>query len=133
MAKSYSDMTPAERIRDRITKNRRIEESGFSGNAGLSLDGIVHQLDAHKQRATYGAVAELVGALPRGLMTGRPKTPTCSWVVAATSGTESRRGFPTGYSVNQIHPDCYRQICDADDNIIESAEDLREWLLGRRK
>jgi len=128
MAKSYSDMTPAERIRDRIAKNRRIEESVFSGSAGPSLDGIVQQLDAHRQRATYGAVAELVGVLPRGLMSGRPKTPRYSWVVAATSGAESRRGFPTGYSVNQIHPDCYRQICEGDDNVIDSADVLREWL-----
>jgi hypothetical protein len=132
MAKSYSDMTPAERIRDRIAKNRRIEESVFLGNAGLSLDGIVHQLDARKQRATYGAVAELVGVLPRGLMAGRPKTPKYSWVVAATIGTDSRRGFPTGYSVNQIHPDCYRQIWEGDDNIIDSAAVLREWLSQRK-
>lgn len=128
MAKSFSDMTPAERIRDRIAKNRRIEESLTSGNAGLSLDGIVHQLDARKQRATYKAVAELVGVPPRGLMAGRPKTPRFSWVVAATSGSDSRRGFPTGYSVNQIHPDCYSQICKGEDNIIDSADVLRGWL-----
>lgn len=128
MAKSYSDMTPAERIRDRIEKNRRIEQAVFSGNAGLSLDGIVHQLDAHNQRATYKAVAELVGVLPRGLMSGRPKSPLYSWVVAATNGSHSRRGFPTGYSVNQIHPQCYRQIRGGNDNIIDSAEVLREWL-----
>ena len=131
MAKSYSEMTPAERIRDRIAKNRRMEESVFSGNAGLSLDGIVHQLAARKQRATYGAVAELVGVLPRGLMSGRAKTPEYSWVVAATSSTLSRRGFPTGYSVNQIDPDCYRQICRGDDNIIDLADVLRVWL-GRK-
>jgi uncharacterized protein YgfB (UPF0149 family) len=124
-------MTPAERIRDRIAKNRRIEESVFSGKAGLSLDGIVHQLNAHKQRATYGAVAELVGVLPGGLMGGRPKTPTYSWVVAATGGTGSPRGLPTGYSVNQVHPECYRQFCEGEDNIIDSADVLREWL--RRK
>ena len=132
MAKPYSEMTPAERVGDRIAKNRRIEESVFSGHAGLSLDGIVHQLDTHKQRATYSAVAELVGVLPRGLMSGRSKTPRYSWVVAATSGTESRRGFPTGYSVNQLDPDCYRQICEGDDDIIDSADVLREWL-SRRK
>jgi hypothetical protein len=121
-------MTAAERIRDRIAKNHRIEESVFSGNAGLSLEGIVHQLDAHKQRATYGAVAELVGVLPRGLMSGRPKTPRYSWVVAASSGTVSRRSFPTGYSNDQMHPECYRQIREGDDHIIDSADVLREWL-----
>jgi len=128
MIKSYSEMTPAERIRDRIAKNRQIEEAVFSGIAGLSLDGIVHQLDANKQRATYGAVAQLVGVLPRGLMSGRPKTPRYSWVVAASSGSESRQGFPTGYSVNQIHPDCYRQICEGNDSVIDSADLLRDWL-----
>ena len=132
MAKSYSDMTPAERIRDRIAKNRRIEGSVFSGAGGLRLDGIVHQLDVHKQRATYGAVAELVGVLPRGLMSGRPKTPRYSWVVAATNGSDSRRGFPTGYSVNQIHPDCYRQICEGNENVIDSGDILRDWL-GRSR
>jgi hypothetical protein len=128
MAKSYFDMTPEERIRDRIAKNQRIEESVLAGAAGLSLEGIVHQLDAHKQRATYGSVAELVGVLARGLMSGRLKTPRYSWVVAATSGAGSRRGFPTGYSVNQIHPDCYRQICEGNDNVIDSADLLRDWL-----
>lgn len=131
MAKPYSEMTPAERIRDRIAKNRRIEESVFSGHAGLSLDGIVQHLDKHKQRATYSAVAELVGVPARSLMAGRSKTPRHSWVVAATGGAESRRGFPTGYSVNQIDPDCYRQICEQDDNIIDSADVLREWLSRR--
>jgi hypothetical protein len=128
MAKSYSEMTPAERIRDRIARNRRIEESVSSGNAGLSLDGIVAQLDAHKQRATYKAVADLVGVLARGLMSGRPKSPRFSWVVAATTGLDSRRGFPTGYSVSQIDPDCYRQIREGNDNIIDSADVLRDWL-----
>jgi|SRR5579883_2949822 len=132
MAKSYSEMTPAERIRDRIAKNRRIDESVFSGNAGMTLDGIIHRLEAHQQRATYKAVAELVGVLPRGLMSGRPKTPKDSWVVAGTSGSDSRRGFPTGYSVNQIHPACYRQITEGYDNIIDSADVLREWLIQRK-
>jgi hypothetical protein len=86
------------------------------------------RLIARKQRATYKAVAELGGVLPRGLMSGRPKTPINSWVVAASNGAESRRGSPTGYSVNQIHPDCYRQICAGDDNIIDSADVLRAWI-----
>lgn len=65
MAGSYSEMTPANRIHDRIAKTRCIEESLFSGHAGLSLNGIVHQSDIYKQLATYGAVAELVGVLLR--------------------------------------------------------------------
>ena len=121
-------MNEAERLKDRIAKNRRTEKRMVSGGYGLSLDGIVAQLNARKQRATYGAVASLVGVLPRGLMSGRKKCEADSWVVAATRSEGSRRGWPTGYSDNQIHPDCYRQICEASDNIIDDAEDLRQWL-----
>ena len=112
MAKSYSEMTPAARIRDRVAKNRRFEESVVSQKAGLSLDGIINHVNAHRQHATYKAVAELVGVLPTSLMSGRPKTPKYYCVVAASSDTDSQRGFPTGYSVNKMHPDCYRQIYD---------------------
>ena len=121
-------MTAAERLADRIAKNRRMEQVLASGAPGLSLDGIVAQLNERKQRATYGAVAYLVGVLPRGLMSGREKGYTDSWVVAATRSDGSRRGWPTGYTKNQIHPDCYRQICEGTDKIIEDAEDLKQWL-----
>ena len=36
----------------------------------MRLDDIVTQMSKRKQRATYGAVAKLVGVLPRGLMNG---------------------------------------------------------------
>src|ERR1700751_1819190 len=103
MSKSYSEMTPLERIQDRIAKNRRIDQT-LAGNGGPSLDGIVARLAAQKQRATYGAVSKLGGLLPRGLMSGRAKGLGYSWVVAGTTGQESRRGWPTGYGKNQIHP-----------------------------
>jgi hypothetical protein len=128
MSKAYHEMTSAERIADRIARNRRIEEATFSGVSGLSLQGIVARLDAHKQRATYGAVAELVGVLPRGLMSGRPKSFKDSWIVAGTNGQDSRRGWPTGYSESQIHPDCYRQIVEGVDNIIDTGEALKQWI-----
>ena len=128
MSKAYHEMTSAERIADRIARNRRIEEATFSGASGLSLQGIIARLDAHKQRATYGAVAELAGVLPRGLMSGRPKSFEDSWIVAAQG---SRRGWPTGYSKNQIHPDCYRQILEGVDNIIDTGEALKRWVSDR--
>jgi hypothetical protein len=128
MKKPYSEMTESERIRDRIERNRRIRQSAPSGKAGLTLDGIVAQLEAREQRATYKAVAELVGVLARGLMSGRQNSARYSWIVAATNGSNSRRGFPTGYTVSQIDPDCYRQILEGTDNIIDSADALREWL-----
>ncbi len=121
-------MTPEERTRERIAQNRRIDQAVLSGKAGLSLEGIVDQLNARRQRAADGAVAGLVGVLPRGLMSGRPREPKYSWVVAATTGEDSQRGYPTGYSVGQIDPDCYRQISQRLDNVIDSAAELREWL-----
>jgi hypothetical protein len=130
VSKQYRDMTPSERLADRIQKNRQIEQGLPSGRAGLSLENIVARLDAGRQRATYGAVAHLVGVLPRGLMSRRPKSYKHSWVVAATTGQDSRRGWPTGYSTNQIHPDCYRQAIDGVGRIIEDVEALKEWLNG---
>lgn len=93
----------------------------------MDLDAIVNQLDARKQRATYDAVAGLVGGLPRGLMAGRPKNRKDSWVVAKTG---SRRGSPTGYTEDQIHPDCLRQIREGLENVIDDPEELRRWLEG---
>ena len=128
MSKTYCEMTASERIADRIARNRRIEQNVLSGASGLSLDGIVARLNERQQRATYGAVAELVGVLPRGLMSGRPKDFQNSWIVAASNGQESRRGWPTGYTNNQIHPECYQQIIEGNREVIEEAESLRKWL-----
>ena len=125
MSKTYQEMTPAERLADRIAKNRQMEKGLLSGNAGLSIAEIVARLDARKQRATYAAVAELVGVLPRGLMNGRPKSHQDSWVVA---GNGARRGWPTGYTKNQIHPDCYVQISNGVDNVIDTREALKAWI-----
>jgi hypothetical protein len=121
-------MTEAERLAYRIAANRRTEQSLTAGGQGLSLEGIVAQLNSRKQRATYGAVAEVVGVLPRGLMSGRANSSRYSWIVAATTNSGSRRGSPTGYTKNQIHPDCYRQICEGLDNVIEDGDDLKRWL-----
>src|SRR4051812_41468545 len=129
MNKPYHEMSPAERLADRIAKNRGIERKLMSGSHGLSLQGIVGQLHSRKQRASYGAVAELVGVIAVSLMSGRPpRSFEYSWIVASTTHGKSRRGWPSGYSRNQIHPDCYRQICGGIDNIIDDAEVLRGWL-----
>jgi hypothetical protein len=91
----------------------------------VNLDDIVTRLNERKQRATYGAVAGILGVLPRGVMGGRQKNHKYSWVVAATG---SWRGWPTGYTNEQIHPDCLRQIRDHLDNLIENSAELRRWL-----
>lgn len=123
MSKPYSQMTPEERLRDRIAKNRRIDQ-----RAGFTLDGIVDQLSSHRRRATYAAVAQLLGVIPRNLMANRPRSRRDSWVVAGSSDGDSRRGWPTGYGDSQIDPECIRQISAGDDNILETPMQLLEWL-----
>ena len=125
MSKSYSEMNESERLHYRIAKNREIEQRSVSADGSLSLEGIVTQLSERKQRATYKAVADLVGVPHRSLMGGRAKTAKYSWVVAASG---PRKGWPTDYTINQIHPDCYRQIRDKIDDFISSAAALKHWL-----
>jgi hypothetical protein len=91
----------------------------------LTLEDIVTQLDERKQRATYGAVVELVDACPRWLMKGRARCPRYSWVVAKKSGS------PTGYAEWQIHPDCLGQIRQRLRNVIKDGDSLKRWLEPR--
>jgi hypothetical protein len=99
--------------------------------ATLILDKIVALLNEHQQRATYGAVAEVVGAgAARGLMQGRTMSREDSWVVAKKSDRKSgaRRGWPTGYPDDQIHPECLRQIRADPGGFIGDADELRRWV-----
>jgi predicted RNase H-like nuclease len=96
--------------------------------AAWTLPKIASLLNQHHQRATYGAVAGLLGVLPRGVMNGRSKSPEYSWIVAA-SGSE--KGRPTGYETNQIHPECLRQIRENRGHVITAPDQLRQWLQGR--
>jgi hypothetical protein len=64
------------------------------------LADVIRFLSAHKIRATYGAVAELLGVLPisMGARIG-PHTLDASWIVSGESG------LPTGYAPTETHPD----------------------------
>lgn len=95
-----------------------------------TLDEVVKLLDANRRRATYGAVAGVVGGNPRGLMRNRSGWYENSWVVAATSnrGSGSKRGRATGYRDDQIHPDCLEQIRTSPRDFIADADELRRWL-----
>jgi len=82
-----------------------------------TIDQVIEQLALHRQRATYGAVAGIVGGLPISLMSGRPKSQENSWVVSASTG------LPTGYAEQEMHPDLkYRS------KILSTAEELLAWL-----
>jgi len=81
------------------------------------LDDILSALDQHHQRATYSAVAALVGDSPRLLMRGRPREPSSSWVVAKDTGR------PTGYADEDVHPELM-----ANEQVLGTREELAAWL-----
>ncbi len=83
----------------------------------FTLDGILDALDAHHQRATYGAVAGLLGVPARGVMLHRPRDWRHSWVVNARSGQ------PTAYAPDAIHPQLERRAA-----VISSPNALWDWL-----
>jgi hypothetical protein len=83
----------------------------------MNLDDILERLERHRQRATYGAVAGIVGGNPQSPFIGRPFTPRNSWVV----NTDTDQ--PTGYDPSQLHPN----LSD-NPHVIRRTEELRTWL-----
>ncbi len=83
----------------------------------ISLDQVLDQLNKHHQRATYGAVADLVGGHARSVLQGRDRDWRHSWVVNQSSG------MPTEYPKGKIHP----AIAERPD-ILNTADELKEWL-----
>ncbi len=81
------------------------------------MEQILDALSHGHQRATYGAVAAVVGASPRTLMSGRERDPRHSWVV------RRQTGLPTGYEDDQLHPQLLQS-----DHVIESREELLKWM-----
>ena len=84
------------------------------------LDQILERLERHRQPATYGAVAGVVGGIARGLMGGRPRVPRNSWIVS--KGT--RR--PTGYATQEMHPELITALEQRE--LICSPATLQAWL-----
>ena len=84
------------------------------------MDEILDTLDQARQRATYGAVAAIVGSSPRTLMAGRDRDRRHSWVVSRKSGQ------PTGYEAGQVHPDLLRS-----ERVLETREELERWLAAQ--
>lgn len=89
-----------------------------------NLEQILDLLDKHHQRATYGAIAKLVGVRPQDLMKlpGTPKRNRShchrdSWVVAA------RSHFPTNYKRAEMHP-----ALEERDEVLDTPAKLKVWL-----
>ena len=85
------------------------------------LDAILDQLQHFEQRATYGAVADVIGGIAQGVMQGRPKTPRHSWVVSKATG------LPTGYREHEVAPTLRRRS-----QVIATGRELRAWLAAPR-
>jgi hypothetical protein len=87
----------------------------------FSLKTIVDRLNEHHQRATYGAVAALVGKTPRNVMQGLKKGWRYSWVV------NQETGEPSEYHALQKHPQLRSR-----DTVLVTPEDLAAWLADPR-
>ena len=84
----------------------------LEGKMMWTLDMILEMLEENTQRATYGAVAGVVGGHPIGVMNLRPRTPRNSWVVAKANGR------PSGYHPHEMHPQLFSKsyvITDGDE------------------
>jgi hypothetical protein len=86
-----------------------------------TLAEIITFLNENRLRATYGAVAEILGVVPRsmGARLG-PRHIEASWIVSAETG------FPTGYSPTEIHPDLRTSS-----PLIRTGDDLRDRMQRR--
>ena len=82
-----------------------------------TVDSILDQLDRFHQRATYGAVAGVVGSSARSLMSGRQRNQRSSWIV------NRKDGKPSGYEPNDTHPDIGER-----ERILATPDALRSWL-----
>jgi hypothetical protein len=89
-----------------------------SGDLELTLQEVLAFLNDQEVRATYGAVAEVVGGIPQsiGARLGRRRV-AASWVVNASSG------MPTGYERREMHPALIKRS-----EIIRSGTEQRKRL-----
>jgi hypothetical protein len=83
----------------------------------LSLEDVVDLLDRYQVRATYGAVAAVVGRTATFLMTGIPRSPRYSWIV------NQKTLMPTGYTDDERHP-----ALTAKSFVIKDEKELRAWM-----
>lgn len=80
-----------------------------------AIEQVLDALDKHKIRATYSAVASLLGTQPK-LLAGQylgERRPEASWVVSKSTG------MPTDYAPEECHPDLLRHS-----HIIENKAEL---------
>ena len=95
----------------------RAGEQDERARAPYDLDDIIARLHRHRQRATYGAIAQLVRRPSYFLMQGRSRSHVNSWVVSKATGR------PTRYLPIDEHPELLTR-----DVVLTTAESLAAWL-----
>jgi hypothetical protein len=87
------------------------------------LDEILRFLNEEQIRATYGAVAAVLGVIPQsiGARLGSRRA-AASWIV------NSQSGLPTGYQAGEIHPALFSK-----NSIIKSGDELQRRMATWRK
>jgi|SRR5215213_5582273 len=102
--------------------NRSAKSSGGGSIGRATLAAVLTFLNDEQIRATYGAVAEVVGVAARAL-NGQlgPRRPEASWVVSAENG------LPTDYDQTEWH-----QALLSRSEIITSGRELLLRLTIRR-
>jgi hypothetical protein len=101
-----------------VLSHRRDRQPGADDREiGLTREQILERLERHRQRATYGAVAGLLGRDPQTLFNGCGFSTRNSWVVSAANGE------PTKYRRSQMHPDLFQN-----GHVIRTTQELRLWL-----
>ncbi len=83
----------------------------------FDVESIAILLDRHYQRATYAAVADLLGVPARSLMSDAPKRKLYSRVVSAGTGE------PTKYPKSAVHPALFEN-----DKVLSTATELGDWI-----
>ncbi len=86
----------------------------------FDLESIATLLDRHHQRATYAAVADLLGVPARSLMSEAPKRRLYSWVVNAQTKK------PTRYPASAVHPDLFENA-----TVLTTAIELGNWIRSK--
>ena len=104
-------------IHRRCTRLIRVQcegELSKDSNAGF---GILEVLERHHQRATFGAVAGILGRETQSLFNGYVRSSKTAWVV------NKKTGLPTGAKESNYPPGLLQN-----ERVIDSTEDLQVWL-----
>jgi len=82
-----------------------------------TIDEVLAVLNQFHQRATYGALARVVGGVPRFVMARRPRNHLNSWIV------RNDNGLPSNYAPAQMHPQLLEHA-----HVINTQQALLAWL-----